>query len=307
MDQFKLRGVSGQISKANAYIGACLDRSAPFPLDITLFENVNGVLVDASILSRLLCSGEPYHIQRCRSLSWYIENELYENHTVSLPLPSSLERLEYLFVRGFTLHSDPSDRFPQCPRLKEVHLVNHLEGTLPHYFLDHDYTHVEKLTYTSDIRWIDYDIPYIQNFHGIHTLVLEDPFSVTLRYTILGDVENTAIAHLHSLETLKLIGLVPLKIMQRLYVPNLKRIDIATGSSAPHVHSLDKVPLPLLQSVVRIFICLSDSSTPPEPHHLRRIICGAPSLACLTGTSGIGELLAGEEWFKERNIVYNCI
>lgn len=204
------------------------------------------------------------------------KRSLWEGGAVIDLLPPSFERLEY----RLTCENDSLPRFPQCPRSKEVHIVNHLEGTSPHYFLDREYNHVEKLTYSSDTGWIDYDIPYIQRFHGIHTLVLEDatPLS-TLAYSLLEEVENTSIAHLHSLETLKLIGLVPSYITRRLHTPVLKKLDITKGNTA--LHSLHTIPLALLQSVVSISICNKGSSTPPVFQHLRRIVCGAPSLARL--------------------------
>ncbi len=315
VDRFKLHSSSAQTRKADAYIRACLERSAPFPLDVTLnelFENMDLSKGPCrSILRRLFKFGEPHHIQRCRSLSWYIESTLYGSRfTLTGLLPPSLERLEYLFLKNLNFKNDPLSRFPQSPRLKEVHLINHLEGTSPHYFLDRDYNNVEKLTYTCDTGWIDYDIPYIQRFHQIHTLVLEDAASLSTSlsrkslYSLLEEVENTSIAHLHSLETLKLIGLIPLYIMRRLHAPILKNLDITTGNTA--LHSLHIVPLSLLQSVVSISICHRGPSTPPIFQHLRRVVCDAPSLACLTGTLEIGELLAAEEWFRERNIVYKC-
>ena len=303
---------SAYFNKADAYIRACLDRSAPFPLDVTLDnfceridESVSEKKPYRSVLNRLFKSGEPRHIQRCRSLSWYIQNSLYEIPLISSLLPLSLERLEYLSVRDFSIESDLFKHFPRCPRLKEVQLVDHFEGTSPHYFLAHDYTHVEKLTFASDSGWIDHDIPYIENFRGIHTLVLE---GVTLTYSFVEKVENTSIVNLHSLKTLKLFGSIPLNIMRRINAPLLNRVDIATVA-VQGSHSLDIVPLELLQSVTIMSISIhpSRSSTPFHPRHLQRVICGAPSLTCLTGTSAIGELLAGEEWFGERNIVYNCI
>lgn len=313
VDCFKLCSRSAQITRAVAYIRACLNRSAPLPLDVTLnahFEDMDGVRY-CLILDPLFNSGEPRHIQRCRSLSWCIEETFSGMYVVSTLLPPSLERLEYLFLKDFSFESDPRIRLPQCPRLKEVHLVNHLDRASPNYFLDRDHTsRVEKLTYTCVTGWIDHDIPYIQVFHGIHTLVLEDatPLS-SYAYTLLEEVENTSIAYLHSLETLKLIGLIPLDIIRRLHAPILRRVEIATGDSPLQSHSLGKVPLVLLQSVTEMVISirLSDPSTPPDPQHLRRVICGAPSLNRLTGTFGIGELLAGEGWFRERDIVYHCL
>ena len=219
-------------------------------------------------------------------------------------LPPFLERLEYLFMKDFTFEGDPSIRFPQCPLLKEVHLINHLDRASPNYFLDGDHTSVERLTYTCDTGWIDHDIPYIQIFHGIRTLVLEDASPASpFAYTLLEAVENASIAHLNSLQTLKLVGLIPLEIMRRLHAPILRRVEIAAGACAPQSHSFDTVPLELLQSVTEmdIFISFSGSSTPLDP--LRRVICGAPSLIRLTGIHEIGELLAGEGWFMERNIV----
>ena len=308
VDHFKLRCSRPQIRRAGEYIRACLNRSAPFPLDVTLnahFEDINGVQY-RSILDPLFNSGEPRHIQRCRSLSWFIEYAFSGMCAVSTLLPPSLERLEYLFLKDFTFEGDPSIRFPLCPLLKEVHLINHLDRASPNYFLDGDHTSVERLTYTCDTGWIDHDIPYIQIFHGIRVLVLEDasprsPFA----YTLLEEVENASIAHLNSLETLKLVGVIPLDIMRRLHAPILRRVEIAAGESAPESHSLDTVPLELLQSVTEmdIYICLL-GSTPPDLQHLQRIICGAPLLTRLTGIHGIGELLAGEGWFRERNIVY---
>jgi hypothetical protein len=309
--RFKLSITRAGIRRARAYICACLDRSAPLPLDVTLsaaFEDRDGAHCCA-ILDDLFYSGDPRHIQRCRSLSWCIEYAFDAIPVISNLLPPTLERLEYLFLKGFAFQVNSFVRFPQCPRLKEVHLVNHFDGLSPKYFLDRDHSHVEKLTYTCGLGWIDHDIPYIQWFRGIRTLVLEDatPDSPS-EYIVAEETENTTIAYLHRLETLKLIGPIPLDIMQRLRAPILRRVDIAAGTPAPHSHPLDTVPLALLQSVteIGISICLSDSEIPPDPHHLRRVICGAPSLTSLFGTFGIGELLAGEGWFRERNIVYHC-
>lgn len=308
VDHFKLRRSRPQIRRAGEYIRACLDRSAPFPLDITLnahFEDINGVQY-RSILDPLFNSGEPRHIQRCRSLAWFIEYGFSGMCAVSTLLPPSLERLEYLFLKDFTFEGDSSIRFPHCPLLKVVHLIDHLDRASPNYFLDGDHASVETLAYTCDTGWIDHDIPYIQIFHGIRTLVLEGDIAASpFAYTLLEEVEDTTIAHLNSLETLKLVGLIPLEIMRRLHAPILRRVEIIAGACAPQSHSLDTVPLELLQSVTEmdIFICFT-GSTRPDPQHLQRVICGAPSLTRLTGIHWIGELLAGEEWFMERNIVY---
>ena len=316
VDHFKLHSSSAQTRKADAYIRACLERSAPFPLDVTLdklFENMNDLGGPCrSILDRLFNFGEPRHIQRCRSLSWCIESTLYGSRQPLLDLlPPSLERLEYLFLKNLEFDNYYLPCFPESPRLKEVHLVNHIEGTPPYYFLGRDYNNVEKLTYTCETGWTDYDIPYIQRFHQIRTLVLEDAASLSPSlcrkppYTQLEEVENTSIAHLQSLETLKLIGLIPSYIMRRLHAPILNDLDITTGNNA--LHSLHIVPLSLLRSVVSISMCQKGLSAPPVFQHLRRVVCDAPSLACLTGTLEIGELLEAEEWFRERNIVYKCI
>jgi len=311
VDRLQLYSIPPDFSRVGAYIRACLDRSAPLPLDFTLsapFEDPFGAHY-CSVLDELLNSGEPRHIQRCRYISWYI-GYTYDGDipVVATLLPPSLERLEYLFLKGFAFENRSLIRFPQCPRLKEVHLFNYFDGVSPEYFLNRDHTHVEKLTYTSDAGWIDHDIPYIQWFHAIRTLVLEDaaPYH---QYEAYEEPENTSIAHLHSLETLKLIGSIPLEIMQRLHAPILRRVEIAAGNSVPQSHALDAVPLVLLESVTEmgISIYLSDDETPPDPQHLRRVICGAPSLTSIFGTFRIGELLAGEGWFRERHVVYHCL
>jgi len=310
--RFKLRSIwAAEISRAGAYIRACLDRSAPLPFDVTIsarFEYNDGTAC-CLVLDELFNSGEPRHIQRCRSLSWRIGHPFSDIPVISALLPPSLERLEYLFLKGSTFKSNSLVRFPQCPQLKEVHLFNHFDGVSPTYFLDRDHTHVEKLTYTCDTGWMDYDIPYIRWFHAIRTLVLEDAFpDSSSEYDFL-EVEDTSIAHLHCLQTLKLIGSIPLEIMQRLHAPILRRVEIAVGNSTPQSHALDTVPLVLLRSVTEmsISICLSDSETPSNPQHLRRVICGAPSLTSLFGTFGVCESLAGEGWFRERNIVYHYL
>jgi len=308
VDRFKLHSKTPEISRASAYIRACLDRSAPLPLDITLsaLESKHGEHC-CSVLDELLNSGEPRHIQRCRSLFWCIGYTLYDRPILSTLLPPSLERLEYLYLQDFTFHRGPPIRFPQCPQLKEVRLVNHFEGVSPHYLVDRDHTHVEKLTFTRDFMWIDHDIPCIQSFHAIRTLVLEVTPRSFSAYIFLEEVENTSIAHLHCLETLELLGPIPLGIMQRLHAPSLRRVEIAASYSDPHSHALNTVPLVLLQPVteMEIWICLLDDEieTLPHPQQLRRVICGAPSLTSIFGSLAIRELLAGEEWFRERNIV----
>jgi len=312
VDRFKLHSKCAEFSRAGAYIRACLDRSAPLPLDVTLsarFEQYSGAHC-CSVLDELLNSGEPRHIQRCRSLSWYTENTFYDIPVVATLLPSSLERLEYLFLKDSAFDNSSSTRFPQCPRLKEVHLVDHFEGVSPKYFLNRDHPHVEKLTYACGTGWLNHYIPYIQSFNAIRTLVLEDTTSDSSSKYLYYEEEpgNTSIAYLGCLETLKLIGSIPLEIMQRLHTPILRRVEIAAGNSVPKSHALDTVPLVLLQSVTEmgISICLSDDET-PDPQHLQRIICGAPLLASIFGTFRIGELLEGEGWFKECNIVYHCL
>ena len=69
VDRFDLRASSRQFGKADAYIRACLERSAPFPLYITLnrfFETIDGHFPDReashSIVHRLFKYGEPHHI-----------------------------------------------------------------------------------------------------------------------------------------------------------------------------------------------------------------------------------------------------
>jgi hypothetical protein len=305
MDRFKLRDHRPEISRARAYIRACLERSAPLPIDVT----IGAPFLDrfgpgcSMILGELFKSGKPRHIQRCRSLSWCIGYNHKDVPLVATLLPKSFERLEYLFLRDICIEGETPIRFPQCPRLKELHLFNYFDGF--DYFLKRDHPYVEKLTYTAE-GWAHYDIPYIQNFRRIRTLVLEQATHGSSSHFA---PEDTSVAHLHYLETLKLIGSIPLEIMQRIRAPILRRVDIATGNSAPQSHVLDTIPLVLLQSVteIGISICPSDPETPPDPHHLRRVICGAPSLTSIFATSEIGELLAGEGWFSERGIVYHCI
>jgi len=309
VDRFKLHSKCAEFSRANAYIRDCLDRSAPLPLDVTIsapFEDRYGAHC-CSVLNELLDSGEPRHIQRYRSLSWCMENPFNDMPVVATLLPPSLERLEYLFLKGFAFENRSPIRFPQCPRLKEVHLANHFEGVSPKYFLNRHPTHVKKLTYTSDTGWIDHDIPYIQWFHAIRTLVLEDATpNSSSEYTCFEEPENASIAHLRCLETLKLKGSIPLEIMHRLDAPILRRVEIAAGNSVPQSHVLETVPLVLLRPVteMEISICISDDET---PQHLQRVICGVPSLTSIFGTSRICELLAGEGWFTERNIIYHCL
>jgi hypothetical protein len=219
---------------------------------------------------------------------------------VSTLLPPSLERLEYLFLKDFDSESDSLMRFPRCPRLKEVHLVDYFDGDSPKYFLDRDHTHVEKLTYDCSDGWMDHDISYIQYFHGIRTLVLESATYHSFSYL----KDSTSIVHLNRLDTLKLVGSISLDVIKRLHAPILRRVDIATGKFAQS-HALDIVPLVLLQSVTEMGFFIY-SETLPDPQHLRRVISGPSSLTSLFGTFEIGELLAGEEWFRSCNIVYHC-
>ena len=149
-DRFELHSIWLEIDRVGAYIRACLDRSAPLPLDITIsapFENWRRGHC-GSVLDQLFNYGEPPHIQRCKSLSWEIPYLYMDMPVVSTMIPPSLERLEYLFLKDFTFERDPLIRFPQCPRLKEVHLVNYYNETSPNYLLDRDHPHVEKFTYT---------------------------------------------------------------------------------------------------------------------------------------------------------------
>jgi hypothetical protein len=307
MERFQNHYPWHEISRVRAYIRACLDRSAPLPIRVTISTPLYIILGQACsvFLEELFKTGKPRHIQRCRSLSWCTGCNYKNIHSVSALLPKSFERLEYLFLKDFTIEGAPPTPFPQCPRLKEVHLFNHFDGSSPNYFLKRDHTSVEKLTYTSDEEWSDYDIPYIRNFHRIRTLVLENVTPIYF-YNVNSGVEDTSIANLHYLETLTLIGRVPLEVMQRLHAPILRRVDIATGDSAPQSHSLNTVPLALLQSVTEMGIFIY-SETLPDPQHLRKVIYGAPSLTSLFGTFEISRLLAGEAWFRERSIVYHCL
>ena len=97
VDRFNLHSSSAQISRAGPYICACLDRSAPFPLDVTLsapFADINKVLY-CSALNPLFNSEDLHHIQRCRSLSWYVN--FRDTSVVSALCPTSFERLQCCF------------------------------------------------------------------------------------------------------------------------------------------------------------------------------------------------------------------
>jgi hypothetical protein len=305
MVRFKLRDHQPEISRARAYIRACLERSAPLPIDVTIIapfleKTSSGC---SMILGELFKSGKPRHIQRCRSLSWCTGYSHKDAPMVATLFPESFESLEYLFLKHFSVGNDPSIRFPQCPRLKEVHLYNY-NGS--HYFPKRDHPHVEKLTHTTDY-WADSSLRNIQRFQRIRALVLEDttPDSSSDDDVNFGP-RDISIAHLHCLETLKLIGSIPSEIMQCIRAPILRRVDIVMGNSAPQSHVLNTLPLDLLQSVIEIGISIG-LSDPETPQHLRRVICGAPSLISLFGTLEIGELLAGEGWFRERGIVYHSL
>ena len=94
-DRFNFHSRSALISRAGTYICACLDRSASLPLDVTLSapsEDIGGVLC-GSVLDPLLLFNpeEPRHIQRCRSLSWYVN--ISDVSEVSALRPASLQRL----------------------------------------------------------------------------------------------------------------------------------------------------------------------------------------------------------------------
>ena len=61
----------------------------------------------------------------------------------------------WVVFERFRIRSVPDIHFPQCPQLKESHLINHLDGASPNQLMNRDQTHIEKPTYTCNMYWTD--------------------------------------------------------------------------------------------------------------------------------------------------------
>ena len=146
--------------------------------------------------------------------------------------------------------------------------MNHFEGTSPRYFLAHDYTYVEKLTFACAVDSSRND-PTFLAFKFLWN-----------SYTSIGGRHLDIHIHWRGRTSALPEGPETVRINSfghyaGIDAPILSRVEIAPGA-VMQSHSRDIVPLELLQlvTVTRISVHPSDSSISTHPQHLRRVICG---------------------------------
>lgn len=299
-----------------AFVRACLSRSSPLPLRISVHDhrcgslygntlpNADGKLSNESfsLIKHILDinSEEPENFfQRCRSLSWYPYKRLQEVNLVTRALASaSLPMLEYLTLKNLLVFNDDLvARFPRLPRLKEVTLTDHSETCIPPLFHDDDLAKAERLSFTVTSRWIDYDVNCVRRFRSIRTLILkgtniddDEPY----RETRDSPLEQ---AEFPLLETLTLSGRVAHQVLNLLKTPRLQMMELEASAMEGGYSLMAINSMHMVRSLECLYVSLSgEMHVASWVEELERVVAVAPSLIRLYINPWMAQYLKGKEW-----------
>ena len=222
--------------------------------------------------------------------------------------PPRLEMLESFSLHSFVptpIEPTLSDlRFPRCPNLKEVSLMDYCEVDPLNFFRDVDFETVEKLTFGNTGGWMRSDIPCLSRYRNIHTLILKDKGAYDLDgegYGDFGAFTGATLAHLPNLKTLLVIGHIPNYILKSIRAPDLSSLRLETDEDAHH--ALDTIPATLLTTPLSICVSFRPLPTPSWVPLLHLIVSKAPCLSNLFIAEWMKNALEAEGWYRKLNVV----
>ena len=249
---------------ARTFISHCVQRSGALPLSVE-FDMTKGEIPSAArdksneegwssrvALPILLRHFREIHIfDRCISLKW--DANFTDFETLAPFLHPTLPVLRHLSIKNFFPVTDSKvnlSLFPYCPRMTMVTMSNYTENLPP--FSPEDVANVKTLIYHNTAQWVACDIPAIERFSSLRSLVLATgdfghigdtmdvpPSYSSWRYRATDDPD--CVITLPLLTFLHIHGEVPNAVLKRLDAPSLSNLHI-TADYSKHRHSMLIIP-----------------------------------------------------------------
>jgi hypothetical protein len=311
-----------------AFLRACFIRSAPcaFELHLESFELPAGSsLYDSmaygalttyeALTTQIITFAAENHMHRLRHFVWNSSAvssgwASAQGTKVANVLPSHFPMLEYLSIIEEDAYIWDGRRdlpcFPHSPKLRSLHLVNHLPLRRNPFLRSEDAGRIEKLTLEKHFlgsEWRQFDVTFIAQFRALRVLTLDDNHAeVSWRIR-----DNRALVELPLLETLVLSGDVPDRLLDSFVIPTLKTIEIQVTKW--HEKLLNNTSSAILRSVKNIYVVIKPGSEAPRDElwapHLNMMIGSAPLLqkvhissALLEGSMEMENLVRSRDWIK---------
>jgi len=232
------------LGRGERFLGLCLSRSGDLPLHLVVsgrHVSLNSLVRLAhisNVLRRLAQwqtpSGE-YALSHLESIHWRFSDDDDEISLYRAYFPAQLPKLKVLSIRSLFLQHHIHGAgvpFPSCPKLQEVHLVDHFEEWP--YFPDENLARVRVLHYTgpNGRGWSFYDVACIRRFPALHTLVLRDvgtPSAVLFPLPGQANLVPTRV-ELPRLRTLRIVGRVAPIVFYNLDAPALQTLHFQSNT-----------------------------------------------------------------------------
>jgi F-box-like len=259
------------LGRGEHFLELCVLRSGDLPLHLVVSGRhlTLNSLVRLSHISnalRLLAQWQTpsggHAVSHLESIRWQFGDDEEEISLFRTHLPAQLPNLKVLSIRSLFFQNHiygAGVLFSQCPKLEEVHLVDHFEERP--YFPDGSFARVGLLEYTgsSGRGWSWYDVVCLGRFAALHTLVLRD---VTLSEVPPRRPKPEAFVatqiELVRLRVLRTIGRIPSIIFCHLDAPALQTLQFQSNASG--CDSLATFGTPsMIQNVQNLYISIVDS------------------------------------------------
>jgi len=211
------------VEQANSFTELCLHRSRSLPLCIRIMGD--GAFDGDLLLGPMRALGNPKYkgSERCTSLIWYHRPwDIVPAKTIMALLPKALPSLRHLSLTHFR---DPTDgtQFPNCPVLEKVEMLAHSKS-YPSVW-GTNLAHVSTLSFGNYTNWVSYDTVTLSLFPALRDLTLFTMRSGQAR-VLLHPEPAPPFQHL---QTLRIRGNLPRRLLTRLVAPILESLHIAAN------------------------------------------------------------------------------
>jgi len=253
------------VGRGERFLKLCISRSGDLPLHLVVsgrhvslnslvrLSHISNVL---RLLARWQTPSAEYAVSHLESIRWRFSDDEEEISLFRTYFPAQLPRLKVLSIGSLFLQHHIRGNglpFPQCPKLHEVHLIDHYDER--HYFPKEDFARARLLDYTGSSRgWSRHDVACIGRFAALYTLVLRDvtPVEVPPQQGTLGATQ----VELLRLRILKTIGRVPSIIFYNLDAPALQTLQFQSNASGSDSLATFGTP-PMIQTVQNLYLSVT--------------------------------------------------
>ena len=259
------------VGRGERFLRLCISRSGDIPLHLVVsgrhvslnslvrISHISNVL---RLLARWQSPSGEYSISHLESIHWRFSDDEEEIALFRSYFPAQLPGLKVLSISSLFLQHHIYGNgapFPHCPKLHEVHLIDHYDES--HYFPKDDFARVRLLEYTgsSSRGWSWYDVAYIGRFAALHTLVLRDVGTPTEVPPRPGSIVATQV-ELVRLRILKTIGRVHSIIFYNLDAPALQTLQFQSNASGSDSLTTFGAP-PMIQNVQNLYLSIMGPRT----------------------------------------------